>query len=257
MVLIPAGSFEMGDSFGEGDPDERPVHKVFVSAFYMDKYEVTKALWDEVANWAAVHGYDIGPSSGSGNGANHPVTDVSWYEAVKWANARSEREGLTPCYYTSSSQSTVYRTGGVDVPIECVKWSGCGCRLPTEAEWEKAARGGLSGQRYPWGNDIDCARANYYPCVGNTTPVGSYPPNGYGLYDMAGNVWEWVWDWHDSGYYSRSPEADPRGPASGSFRVLRGGSWFIIASYCQVATRGGGAPGRACMGFRAVRPAGQ
>lgn len=260
MVLIPAGSFQMGDSFNEGYPDERPVHTVFVSAFYMDKYEVTKGFWDEVASWAARNGYDIKPEDGSGKGSGHPVYYVTWYDAVKWANARSEKEGLTPCYYTDSSQRTVYRTGSVNVPIEGVKWSGCGYRLPTEAEWEKAARGGLSGQRYPWGNDIDCTKANFWPssaCVGSTTPVGSYPPNGYGLYDMAGNVWEWVWDWYDEGYYSRSPGSDPRGPASGSSRVIRGGSWDGIASLCRVADRNGISPGGSYfdLGFRLVRTA--
>jgi formylglycine-generating enzyme required for sulfatase activity len=177
MVLIPAGSFQMGDSL-DGESDA-PVHTVTVSAFYMDVNDVTVGLWNTVATWAKDHGYDLGSRSSSDNpGDQYPVVDVSWYEAVKWANARSEKEGLTPCYYTDSSQATVYRTGSVNVPIEGVKWNGCGYRLPTEAEWEKAARGGLSGQRYPWGNDIDCNKANYWPssaCVGHTTPVGSYP----------------------------------------------------------------------------------
>ena len=210
MVLIPAGSFQMGDSFGEGDSDERPVHTVTVSAFYMDRYEVTKALWDEVASWAAANGYDIKPEDGSGKAKDHPVYYVSWYEAVKWANARSEREGLAPCYTLGGK---VYRTG--QSAPDC-NWSASGYRLATEAEWEKAARGGLSGQRYPWGNDIDCARANYnyYRCVDDTTPVGSYPPNGYGLYDMVGNVWEWCWDWYSENYYLGSPGSDPRGPAT-------------------------------------------
>jgi formylglycine-generating enzyme required for sulfatase activity len=243
MVLIPAGSLQMGDSFNEGDSDERPVHTVTVSAFYMDVNDVTVGQWNAVATWASSHGYDLSSRSGSDNpGDQYPVVDVSWYEAVKWVNARSEKEGLTPCYYTDSSQSTVYRTGNVNVAIEGVKWSGCGYRLPTEAEWEKAARGGLSGQRYPWGNDIDCTKANYWPrpssaCVGHTTPVGSHPANGYGLYDMAGNIWQWVWDWYYSGYYSNSPGTDPRGSASGSSRVGRGGSWYCDAASCRVATR--------------------
>jgi formylglycine-generating enzyme required for sulfatase activity len=161
MALIRAGAFQIGDPFNEGRSDERPVRTVILSAFYMDRFEVTKGLWDEVAAWAQANGYDIGPASGSGRGPAHPVTDVSWYEAVKWANARSEKEGLTPAYYTDAAHRTVYRTGRVDVRNEWVKWTASGYRLPTEAEWEKAARGELVGARYPWGNDISCARANY------------------------------------------------------------------------------------------------
>lgn len=110
---------------------------------------------------------------------------------MKWANARSEKEGLVPCYYTDDTQTTVYRTGTVDVQNDWVKWIACGYRLPTEVEWEKAARGGAAGHRYPWSatDAIDHSRANYDS--GGTTPVGSFAPNGYGLYDMAGNVWEW------------------------------------------------------------------
>ena len=282
MVLIPAGSFQMGDSFNEGYPSERPVHTVYVSAFYMDKYEITKALWDEVASWAEANGYDIGPEDGSGKGPDHPVYYVNWYEAVKWANARSEKEGLTPAYYTDSSQTTVYRRGEVDVPIEGVKWNANGYRLPTEAEWEKAARGGCVGHRFPWcdTDTIQHSRANYdssssysydtsptrgyhpdydtgdYPY---TSPVGSFAPNGYGLYDMAGDVWEWVWDWYDRDYYSVSPGSDPRGPVSGSSRVGRGGSWNDYAFGCRAADRYDHEPAYSSspIGFRVVRPAGQ
>ncbi len=292
MVLIPAGEFQMGDSFKEGWDGERPVHTVNVSAFYMDKYEVTKCFWDEVATWAAANGYDITAGDGAGKAEDHPVQGVTWYEAVKWANARSEKEGLTPCYYTDGAQETVYRTGSVDVPIESVKWTGCGYRLPTEAEWEKAARGGVAGHRFPWSDtdEIQHARANYYSCpvqgvcsgysydtsatrgyhpdyandpMPYTSPVGSFAPNGYGLYDMAGNVWEWVWDWYDGSYYSRSPGSDPRGPGpasgSSSSRVLRGGGWFTYAYFCRVADRDGFTPDYSFynIGFRAVRPAGQ
>lgn len=254
MALIPAGNFQMGDSFNEGGSDERPVRTVFVSAFFMDQFEVTKTLWDEVAEWAAANGYDIGPGDGSGKAGSHPVINVSWYEAVKWANARSEKEGLMPCYYTDSGQTQMYRTGRVNVKSGWVKWNEDCYRLPTEAEWEKAARGGVEGHRYPWSDtdEFDSSRANCDASRGGTTPVGSFAPNGYGMFDMAGNVWEWVWDW-------KSPELpggiDPRGPASGSFRVRRGGGWLSFAIDCRVASRVLYSPGNGSinLGFRLVR----
>jgi sulfatase modifying factor 1 len=250
MVLIPAGSFQKGDSFGEGYSDELQVHTVVVSAFAVDRYEVAKALWDEVARWAAANGYDFGPEDGLGKALDHPVYNVTWYEAVKWANARSEREGLTPCYTLSGS---VYRTG--ESTPNC-NWSANGYRLPTEAEWEKAARGGAAGRRYPWSDtdEIDASRANYGNYYGSTTPVGSFAPNGYGLYSMAGNVWEWCWDWYGS---DLPGGVDPRGPASGSGRVLRGGSWYVYANSCRVANRGDCWPDYELgnLGFRLVRRA--
>jgi len=251
MVVIPAGSFEMGDSFGEGYDDERPVHTVFVGAFIMDRYEVMKALWDEVASWAAAHGYDVGPGDGDGKASDHPVYNVTWYEAVKWANARNEKEGLEPCYTVSGS---VYRTG--ESTPNC-NWSANGYRLPTEAEWEKAARGEAAGWRTPWSDidEIDASRANYGNYYGGTTPVGNFAPNGVGLYDMAGNVWEWCWDWYGETSYASSPGSDPRGPASGTGRVLRGGSWCVYANGCRVANRGNYWPDYELgnLGFRLVR----
>jgi formylglycine-generating enzyme required for sulfatase activity/PKD repeat protein len=272
MAFIPAGSFDMGDSFGEADSNELPVHVVYVAAFYIDRFEETKALWDEVARWAAAHGYDIEPADGDSKGADHPVYNVSWYEAVKWANARSEKEGLMPCYTVGG---TVYRTGKSDNPT--CSWSANGYRLPTEAEWEKAARGGAVGHRFPWSDTdtIQHARANYFsiasysydtsPTRGNhptyatgnvpyTSPVGSFAPNGYGLYDMAGNVWEWCWDWYSASYYGSSPGSGPRGPASGLDRVPRGGGWNDLV-YARVAGRGNSWPGieHSDLGFRLVR----
>ena len=160
MVLIPAGSFLMGDTFNEGYSDERPLHSVYVSAFYMDRTEVTKALWDEVYGWAVIHGYTF-DNAGSGKALDHPVHYVNWYDCVKWCNARSEKEGRVPAYYRDAAQTLVYRAGRVDVQNEWVKWN-AGYRLPTEAEWEKAARGGLSGKRFPWGDTISHSQANYY-----------------------------------------------------------------------------------------------
>ena len=260
MAFIPAGSFIMGDTFNDS-PDswgERPVHTVYVSGFCMDKYLVTKALWDEVKAWNGGNGYSY-TSSASGTATNHPVIFVNWYDMVKWCNARSEKEGLTPCYYTDAGLSAIYKTGQVS---PYVKWDSNGYRLPTEAEWEKAARGGASGHRFPWRDtdEISHSRANYngyslvcdwnselgydlscgyHPTFNNggycTSPVGYFAPNGYGLYDMAGNVCQRCWDWY--GAYSSGSQTDPQGPSAGSIRVMRGGSWYNHGDISRCANR--------------------
>ena len=275
MVLIPAGEFVMGDAFDpEGADDELPVHTNTISAFYMDATEVTKAKWDEVYTWATNNGYSF-DNAGSGKATNHSVHTVNWYDCTKWANARSEMEGLTACY---TLDGEVCRTNNSVAPV--CDWSANGYRLPTEAEWEKAARGGASGRRFPWSDTskISHSRANYYAGGGYsyddsdgvgyhpdydegglpyTSPVGSFAPNGYGLYDMAGNLWEWCWDWYGNTYYASSPGADPRGPASGSGRVGRGGCWNYSAYFCRVAVRFSFSPGIEFdfLGFRLVRAA--
>jgi sulfatase modifying factor 1 len=273
VSLIPAGNFLMGNQMdpNEGNVEELPVHAVNVSAFYMDKYEVTKALWDEVAAWAEANGYDINATSGSGKADNHPIWHVTWFEAVKWCNARSQKEELTPCYTVGGE---VMKTG-TETP-EC-NFLANGYRLPTEAEWEKAARGGLSGKRFPWGDAISHSQANYYSSpeysydvsptreydpayrTGGfpyTSPVGSYAPNGYGLYDMTGNVWEWCWDFYDSSYYASSPLSDPRGSASGAERVLRGGGYSTFANSSRISRRGLSVPDyNGLLGFRCARSA--
>lgn len=273
MVLIPAGSFQMGDTFNEGESYELPVHTVYVSGFYMDKYEVTKALWDQVKGWNGGNGYTY-DNPGSGKGTNHPVQSIDWYDMVKWCNARSEMEGRTPAYYTDARLTQVYKMGQV---APYVNWY-AGYRLPTESEWEKAARGGASGHRFPWA-DVDTithSQANYYsdssfpydisptrqydpPFVDGvmpyTSPVGSFAPNGYGLYDMAGNVWEWCWDW--AGAYPSAPQTDPRGPDTGSTRVGRGGNWNYYAEHCRNSYRYGNSPDYSAtnIGFRSALPA--
>ena len=277
MVLIPAGSFTMGNCMdpSEGNPDELPLHTVYVSAFYMDANLVSYSQWLTVYNWAIAHGYTF-DHAGSGKASTHPVQTIDWWDCVKWCNARSEQEGRVPAYYTGAGLS-VYRSGDGG-PL--VNWS-AGYRLPTEAEWEKAARGGASGQRFPWGNTISENQANYcstgtsyytydmsntgcnpafndgvYPY---TSPAGYFAANGYGLYDMAGNVWQWCWDWYSSTYYSSSPGTDLRGPVSGSYRVIRGGGWISNAHDCRTAYRDYYGPtyGYYGVGFRSVRPAGQ
>jgi formylglycine-generating enzyme required for sulfatase activity len=279
MALIPAGNFTMGNCMdpSEGWSEELPLHTVYVSAFYMDKYLVTKSLWDTVYQWAIAHGYTF-DNAGSGKAANHPVQTIDWYDCVKWCNARSEMEGRVPAYYTDAALSVRYRTGQVE---PYVNWSS-GYRLPTEAEWEKAARGGVSGQRFPWGDTISWSQANYdsYPLSAGgeaydvnptagyhptfatgdqpyTSPVGYFAANGYGLYDMAGNVFQWCWDWWGS--YVSSSQTDPRGLTTGSNRVFRGGYWCNYAFYCRTADRDISYPtsSRNYIGFRSGLPLGQ
>jgi sulfatase modifying factor 1 len=269
--LIPAGAFTMGDSL-DGMSDA-PTRIVTLDAFYMGKYEVTKAEWDEVSNWGLVNGYTDLSAGGAGKASNHPVNMVTWHQILKWCNARSEKEGLAPVYYTDDAQTSIYRAGKVDVTNAQVKWSANGYRLPTEAEWEKAARGGLSGNRFPWGNTISHSQANYrasanltYDLSGGlnsfhpsyavgpfpyTSPVGSFSGNAYGLYDMAGNVSEWCWDWY--GTYTQSDNTNPRGALSGNARVLRGGSWDF--NFPRVAKRYGNGPSNWTneSGFRVAR----
>ncbi len=257
MVYIPGGAFQMGDTFNEGGTTELPVHAVYISSFFMEKFDVTREVWQDVYTWATANGYQF-DNAGSFNGANHPIQTVSWFDAVKWCNARSEKANLTHCYYTSASQATPYRSGQLTLSNSFVKWNANGYRLPTEAEWEKGARGGLAGQRYPWGNSISSANANYNGNVGSTTPVGAYAPNGYGLYDMAGNVFQWCWDSYDGNWYGNYQAVmdDTRGPAPGSYRVVRGGDWYYYADLARCAIRvSDSAPSFAVnrYGFRCVR----
>ena len=276
MALIPAGEFQMGDTFTEGGSEERPVHAVYVNAFFMDTTEVTNDQYKDALNWAKnqgnlitvisglVYKYNSGTSypycdtttsssysritwngtsfgvvSGKGN---HPMVAVSWYGSVAYANWRSGMQGKPLCYDLSTWNCNV----------------GSGYRLPTEAEWEKAARGGTSGHRFPWSDSdyIQHARGNYcsstiwpydnsstrgyHPTFNTgvfpyTSPGGYFAANGYGLYDMTGNVWEWCNDWY--GVYSAGSQNNPHGPGSGSYRVLRGGCWSNFAYYCRVAYR--------------------
>ena len=249
MAPIPAGPFQMGDD----RVDATPVHTVTVSAFAMDKWEVSIELWERVRAWGNAHGYDL--VAGSSDGPKHPVQSVSWYDVVKWNNARSEMEEKNPAYYEDSSMTVVYRSGG-DKDPDGVNWN-TGYRLPTEAEWEKAARGGVVGKLYPWGTDeINQSLANYADFKNSTTPIGSYEPNKYGLYDMAGNVWERCWDWHL--HYSSEAQVDPRGGINiGGWKVLRGGDAFAGIFYNSVSFRGYDAlpklrGGARTFGFRSV-----
>ncbi len=273
FALIPGGSFEMGNALPvSGDNwNELPVHTVTLTAFYMERTEVTKAQWDEVYLWAVAHGYEF-EGVGFGKTSDSPVQEVTWRDCAKWCNARSEREGLTPSY---TVQGTVYRTGTGD-GVAC-NLSGVGYRLPTHAEWEKAARGAGIGNRFPWGDTITHSQANYFssdiysydisPTRGYhpdvhyytqpgpyTLPVGSFAANGYGLYDMAGNVREWCNDWEGEIYPEGGVLSDPPGPDSGTERVLRGGCYATGASELRVSAWTSQGPGvhAPYIGFRCV-----
>jgi formylglycine-generating enzyme len=214
MKLIPAGTFQMGSDVG--DADERPVHTVYVDAFYIDVHEVTNAQYRQFIE-ATDHRKPKYWAKSNLNGDNQPVVGVSWYDAMAYA-----------------------------------KWAGK--RLPTEAEWEKAARGGLEGKRYPWGDSLESSQASHmYKNLGKPMPVGSYPANGYGLYDMAGNVWEWCLDEYQMDFYRRNPTENPlAGSALNEIlenfhdvktaRVLRGGSWHTAPFGMRVANREPRAP---------------
>jgi formylglycine-generating enzyme required for sulfatase activity len=204
MLYVPAGTFSMGS---ETSSDEKPIHAINLSAYYMDKYEVTNAAYKRCVEAG--------------------VCDLP----------KQSRSSTRTAYYGNPEFD--------EYPVIFVDWNMAnaycewrGTHLPTEAEWEKAARG-TDGRTYPWGKDISCDKANYKNCVGDTTKVGSYLDgvSPYGMYDMAGNVWEWAYDWYDSSYYQISPSLNPQGPTSGQSRVLRGGSWNYLDNYVRTAYR--------------------
>jgi len=226
----------------------------------MDKYEVSNAKFADFLNnsTVTVSGADVYQVGGAGericslsnglthNGSafvidagkdHHPVVYVTWYGAALYCNYLSTVNGRTPCY---------------DETTFACDFTADGFRLPTEAEWEYASRGGEHSPyyQYPWGSDtITSADANYDYNINTTVDVGSYAANGYGLYDMAGNVWEWCNDWYDSGYYSNSSSTNPTGPVSGSNRVIRGGGWIFSAISLRCAHRFNYSPSNASISF--------
>lgn len=274
FVEIQGGSFQMGDPFDEGDPDELPVHEVVVSNFYIQSAEVTNAQMAEVMNWAKSQGLVTATAStvqivngwsdelidlnDSGSRISligsqlvvdsgfedHPCMEVSWYGAVAYCNFLTQMDGgnLTRCYNLED--------------YSC-NFAASGYRLPTEAEWEKAASSAAAAVgttwRYPFGDSIDGTMANYSDNLGETQPVGSFADTE-GLYDMAGNVWEWCYDGYHSDFYSTSPTSDPVKDLAGYGRVIRGGGWSNRGDSCRVANREHAhMSATGSIGFRTVR----
>lgn len=266
--FIPAGDFLMGTAEDEEVfSDEVPQHSVTLTRpFYMERTEVTWGEWNRVRNWALLHGYaDLaaGQAKGpAGANADYPVIGVSWYDVVKWLNARSEMEGRTPVY---TMDGDVFR-GGQSPGVEC-DFEETGYRLPTEAEWEYACRAGTTtafftgplvfGASYSAEPHLD--RAGWYAFQDvYWQPVGLKEANSFGLYDTHGNVWEWCWDWHAS--YGADSVSDPTGPANGVLRIIRGGGKTSVAVECRSAHRDRFDPAAAGasskpIGFRSVRTA--
>lgn len=248
MVLIPGGT-------NSGNEPTFGAYSLSVSSFYMDRTEVSYMRWKVVYDWAVKHGYAFDSNFGS-KGMNHPVHRVTWYDCVKWCNARSEMNKRQPVYRVGGE---VYRSGKAEPSAD---FSRDGYRLPTNEEWEYAARGGRVGQHFPWGSRINHDRANYYnsgtwypeieypetsqcyhPLYATgkypyTAPIASFPPNDYGLYDMIGNVREWTGS-----------------AASDSTKYVRGGTWGSNGKICCLGNRDSSAPDSTnySTGFRTVR----
>ena len=264
MIEVPGGSFQMGrDTSKEEsvDEDELPQHEVELPTFRLAKTETT--FW-QFSLFAQATGRAIPPAPSWGKNGDHPVVNVNWYDAVEYANWLSGQWGLEAVYtIDKTKKDTIYNLSEYDD----LKWlviadpAANGFRLPTEAEWEYAARGGSDwedGFIFAGSDDLDSVGWYGSNSDGRTQVVGTKTPNQLGLYDMSGNVWEWCWDWYDAEYYQQLVEKkaiDPKGPDRGSGRVLRGGSWDVVEDYCRSTLRLGNDPNDEydSLGFRLAR----
>lgn len=245
MVLIIEGEFQMGSNDGHADNDEQPVHTVHLDAFYIDANEVTNGEFKDFV-----------------------LANPEWQKNVIDAKFRDDN-------YLQDWKGNNFPLGERDHPVRYVSWYAAMAyaiwvdkRLPTEAEWEKAARGGLEKKQYPWGNGINFNRANYGKKLGETTPVGEYPANDYGVHDIAGNVWEWCLDGYEADFYANSPRRNPVAGANNvegivndfenivDFRVIRGGGWNSEPEWLRASNRHGTSPaygGIGALGFRCAQ----
>ncbi len=234
MVRVEGGAFDMGKK--GGGVDKKPVHAVSIKDFYLGKYEVTQGQWTEV----------MGKNFSYFRGPLLPAESVTWYQAVEYCNKRSQMEGLTPCY------------SGQGDAVAC-NFGANGYRLPTEAEWEFASKGGARSRNFKFsgGNQPDDVAWYSGNIVVSPRPVGMKKTNELGIHDMSGNVWEWTWDWYGWDYYAASPAKDPRGPGSGVRRVIRGGSAYQAVDGLKCVERESYMPYHTIrvLGFRVARSA--
>lgn len=236
MVFVPGGTFIMGDTKGGGNDREKPEHSVVLDSFYIGKYEVTQSKYENI----------MGLIKSTNDNAIYPIRKVTWYSAIKYCNLLSLAEGLTPVYTINGSTDPAF--WGNEPTIKDVFWDAVICdwkangyRLPTEAEWEYAARGATNKPDYLYSGSDDNNKVVVAWYEGNSNreihQVGKKTANSLGIYDMSGNVWEWCWDWYDAKYYSNDISYNPTGPENGTHRVLRGGSCDSNILYCRISYR--------------------
>lgn len=257
MESLAGGTFTMGSASGVGDNDEHPAHSVTVSPFYMGKYEVTQAEWTAI----------MGSNPSSFTGTSKPVEMVNFYSVLAYCNKRSMAEGLTPVYTINNSTDpavwgAIPTVNNATWDAATANWTANGYRLPTEAEWEYAARATTPAYEYSGSNTVGDVSWYLTNSGGTTHNVGGKAANGFGLFDMSGNVQEWVWDWYSATYYSTGTTRinNPTGPATGTQHTIRGGSWDTEAYWSRVAFRNHGTPEKGDakvvndrLGFRVVR----